>query len=121
MGLTQPGPTIVYIAPVSSFVVLDGSGPFTEYTATIQNPGVDRSLVLIQGWIRQGTARRAAGGGDVTCGPELGVLPNGSCQELGSIVASNATSGTGTLVPGAATFEVELRLFNGVTTTVLDT
>jgi hypothetical protein len=37
------------------------------------------------------------------------------------IVASNSSGGTGTLVPGSATYVLELLHFNGVTTTVLDT
>jgi hypothetical protein len=120
--LANATPTITNIAPVSSFVVLDKPGTFTDFTATVVNASGELSVVDIQGWIRQGTARRAAGGTDVTCGPAVGTLPNGTCQQANVIIADNVSSGgSGTLVPGPATFELELRIFDGTTQTVLDT
>jgi hypothetical protein len=120
--LVSPIPTISSIVPTSSYVVL-GSG-YTSYTTTIQNPGPARSTVLVQGWISQGTARRAAGGSNVNCaGFPYGTLPTGTCSTLADMVASNdpIIVGTGTLVPGPATFELELKQYDGTTTTILDT
>ena len=120
--LVSPIPTITSIVPVSSYVVL-GSG-YTSYTTTIQNPGPARSTVLVQGWISQGTARRAAGGSNVNCaGSPNGTLPTGTCSTLADMVASNdpIIVGTGTLVPGPATFELELKQYDGTTETILDT
>jgi hypothetical protein len=120
--LVSPIPTITSIVPTSSYVVL-GSG-FTTYTATIQNPGGPRSVVLVQNWIRQGTARRAGGGSNVNCsGSPGGTLPTGTCSTLADIVASNdpIIGGTGTLVLGPATLEVELKYYDGTTETILDT
>lgn len=121
--LTSPAPTITSIVPGSTFVVLDQPGTYTEYTAIIDNPGTTRSGILLQGWVSQGTARRAAGGGFVTCIPtSIGTLPNGSCSFASVIDANNTTSqGTGTLVPGPATFELELKQNDGTTETILDT
>lgn len=120
--LTVNAPTIVSITPASSFVVLDKPGAFTQYTTAIHNPGAPRSIVIIQGWISQGAARRAAGGQQVTCGGTSGTLPNGACTEASVIVANNGPSaGSGTLVPGAATFELELTQVVGAVTTILDT
>jgi hypothetical protein len=90
-------------------------------SATIYNPGGALTLVLVQGYIRQGTADRAAGGRNVSCDPTSGTLPVGECVQPITVVASNSNGGTGTLVPGSATYVMELLHFNGVTTTVLDT
>jgi len=100
-------------SPAASSVIIGGST--VSYSTTLQNPGPSRSNVVLQGFINQGTARRAAGGLAVNLGAGTGVLPTGlSFDVSGSIVASNTTSGTGTLVPGAATFELQL-LGNGTT------
>jgi hypothetical protein len=108
-------PSITALNPISGSVFIGGSS--TPYTAMLTNPGASLSNVVLQGWIDQGTARRAAGGSMVMCGAGVGVLPNGTFNVSGSIVASNTTGGTGTLVPGAATFELQL-IVNG---TVLET
>ncbi len=78
------------------------------YSATLTNPGASMSNVVLQGWINQGSARRAAGGSMVVIGSTVGILPNGTSTTTGSIVASNGTSGNGTLVAGPATFELQL-------------
>lgn len=123
--LVSPTPTITSIVPTSTNVVL-GSG-YTTYTTTIENPGAPRSVVLVQGWISQGTARRAAGGSNVNCGggTASGTLPTGTCSTLADMVASNdpIVLGDGTLVTGPATFELELKQYDGTTgtTTILDT
>jgi len=108
-------PGIVALSPISGAAVIGGST--TPYSATLGNPGASRSNVALQGWISQGAARRAAGGALVVCGAGTGVLPNGTFTVSGSLTASNSTGGTGTLVPGAATFELQL-IDNG---TVVDT
>jgi hypothetical protein len=92
-------------------------GATTPNSATVVNPGESRSNIALQGWITQGAARREAGGANVSCGAEAGVLPSGTFTIPGSISTSNTRGGTGTLVPGAATFELQL-LENG---TVLGT
>jgi uncharacterized repeat protein (TIGR01451 family) len=107
-------PSIGALSPNSDTVMFGSS---IAYTATLTNPGASLSNVVLQGWIDQGTARRAAGGSMVMCGAGVGVLPNGTFNVQGSIVASNATGGTGTLVDGPATFELQL-IVNG---TVLET
>jgi hypothetical protein len=114
-------PGIVSAVPASNFVVLDKPFTVTNATVTINNPGAAGSSYLLQGWIRQGTARLAAGGGNVTCGGGSGLLPTGSCTEPTVISASNSAQGTGTLVPGPATWEVELKYNNGTTETIVDT
>jgi len=94
------------------------------YTATIVN-GTDATLsvVLIQAYVDQGAAHRAANGADVTCGPVVGALPPGTCPFAFSVEASNGTAGSGTLVPGDATARFELKRFDTVTQaeTLLDT
>jgi hypothetical protein len=118
--LLSANPTITSFTPTSTNIVL-GPG-FTTGTATIDNPGAPRSTVSIQFWISQGSARRAAGGSNVNCsGSPGGVLPTGSCTTLADIVASNGGSGTGTLVTGAATLEVDLQYFDGTTGGIFDT
>lgn len=105
--------TISGLIPSSTSLVV--GGPLTLYSATIQNPGSIVSGVSVQGWLVQSganNARRAAGGAAVQCGSGSGVLPTGKCTMFGVIVASNSTAGTGTLVPGPATFELDL-IVNG--------
>jgi hypothetical protein len=111
-------PTITSLTPSTGYVPL-GAG-FSGYKAVVDNPGALVTNVVLQGWIRQGSARRAAAGTLIRCsvGP-AGNLATGSCISLGDIVASNdpIISGSGTLVLGPATFELEL-IVNG---TIVDT
>ena len=73
--------------------------------------GADVPNAGLQGYIRQGTALYAAGG------VAIGTLANGTRVVDWFVVASNSNGGSGgPLVPGAATFVLEL--FQG--TTVLD-
>lgn len=83
-------------------------GPAVPFTATLDNPGAMQSGVAIQGWIVQGTLRHGANGTVINCGSGSGVLPTGTCTVSFSYSASNGLSGAGTLVPGAATFELDL-------------
>lgn len=100
-------PTITALTPSSDSVFL--GGPAVPYTVTIQNPGASRSDVILQGTVVQGAANRAAGGAAVNCGQGSSVLPSGSCTMSLTLVVSNGAAGTGTLVPGGAIFELELR------------
>jgi hypothetical protein len=103
-----PAPiTIVSLTSAEFEVAIDG--PSVSYGTTLNNPGPIRSNVALQGWITQGATRRAAGGQLVTCGQAAGVMPIGNCTGAGPIVASSTTAGTGTLVPGGATFELQLK------------
>ena len=111
-------PTLTSVVPATSYVPL-GAG-FSGYKAIVENPGQPATDVVLQGWIRQGSARRAAAGTQIRCsGGPGGMLPSGTCIALGDIVASNdpIVSGSGTLVLGPATFELEL-IVNG---TIVDT
>jgi hypothetical protein len=95
-SLTLPGDTIL----------IEGSS--IPYTATLQNTGPSVSGLSLQGRVVQGAAQRFAGGVTFTCGGASGVLPNGSCTVVGQLSATNNTAGAGTLVSGAAAFEVQL-------------
>ncbi|MEO6527562.1 MAG: hypothetical protein ABIP93_13110 [Gemmatimonadaceae bacterium] len=120
--LVSANPTITSFTPASTNIVLDAG--FTPYTATIENPGATLSIISMQNWIRQGSARRAAGGTQVRCNGSTvgGELPAGTCNTLGDIVAFNGQSaGTGTLVLGSATLEVELKYYDGTTETIFET
>jgi hypothetical protein len=109
-------PSIATLTLASTTLAIDGTG--TGYTATLQNPAKSLQSVALQGYIVQGTTRRAAGGVQVMCGSNTGVLPPGTCTINFATSASNAGSGAGTLVPGAAKFELNLfQVVNGVSTT----
>jgi hypothetical protein len=102
----------------STTLTIEGAG--VNYTATISNPASTLNNVVMQGEILQSGVVRAAGGAVVSCGSALGVLPPGTCTFAFTAAASNSNSGNGTLVPGPATFQLQL-LESGATTTVLDT
>jgi hypothetical protein len=103
-----PAPvTIVSLTSADFEVAING--PSVPYAATLNNPGPNRSNMALQGWITQGATRRAAGGQLVTCGLAAGVMPTGNCATGGPIVASSTTAGSGTFLPGSATFELQLR------------
>jgi hypothetical protein len=116
--LVAPTPTIESVTLPSSYYVL-GSG-FATYTAALGNPVASAwSGIILQAYISQGTAWRAAGGTLIQCsGQSAGVLPVGGCSSAADIVAGNApASGNGTLVYGPATLEIQLK--DG--TTIYDT
>lgn len=91
-------------------------GALRSYNATLTNSGGTLTGVVAQGYLVQGSARRAAGGTQVYCNAGYGVLPNGTCQISFSVNASNTTSGSGTFVPGIATFELDLTVGSFTTT-----
>ena len=93
-------------------------GPSVPYAATLLNPGTgDLSVVVLQAFIQQPGASRAAGGFQVTCGAAIGVLPPGTCNTNFTLNASNTGAGSGTLIAGSATAVFELRLNGGVVDT----
>jgi hypothetical protein len=105
---TSLSPTITSLTLDASTITIDGVG--TDYMASVDNPGTSGGGFVLQGWIDQGSASRAAGGTVIECGADNGILPNGTCGGLTFSVSVNNTtsSGTGTLVAGAATFRLEL-------------
>jgi len=116
------GPTTPYITNLSlasTTLVIDG--PSVNYTVSIWNPGATESLDVVQGLMNQGTTSRGANGRNVGCGANpSGTLPHGSCTFSFNTVAQNTGGGTGTLVPGPATFRLELLNFDGTNTTLRD-
>jgi hypothetical protein len=116
-------PTIGTLALAATTLVIDGQA--TSYTATLQNPGTSLPGVRVEAWITQavgGVVRRSAGGTLVSCGSNAaGVLPGGTCSITLPATASNSASGTGTLVPGPATFELQLIQSGGGASTSFDT
>lgn len=117
-GVTVPpvpvAPKISALTLSSDSVVIDGSS--TPFTAAIDNVAPDIQGATIQGYITQGTTRRATGSMQINCSGAA-VQPKGPCMVSYAIEASNSGAGSGTLVAGAATFELQLTQ-NG---TALDT
>jgi hypothetical protein len=119
VSLVSGAPSITNITPTFSQLVI--GGPSASATIEINNPGPQLSAVIYQAWIKQGSAIRAANSDNVSCGGGAGVLTTGTCTTPASVVASNTASGLGTLVPGTATLEIQLKQIDGTTETVLDT
>ena len=115
--VAAPSITTLTLAPTT--LVIDGLTP-ANYTASLQNPANSLQGVLLQGWIVQGATKRAAGGTLVGCGSATGVLPPGPCTMSFSASASSSAAGTGTLVPGAATFQLDLIQNSGGVSTTFD-
>lgn len=114
--LVVPQPVRITGVTIPASITLGAATPFTAF---IDNTAGALSPVVLQGTITQGTASRAAGGRQVQCnsGP-IGELPTGSCTVFSNVVAFNApNAGTGTLIPGAATLQLDLQQGS----TVLDT
>jgi hypothetical protein len=116
------GPTTPYITNLTlastTFVI---GGPSVGYTISIWNPGASESLDVVQALMIQGSAFRGAGGRNVACGTNpSGTLPHGNCSFNWTASVSNSTPGPGTLVPGAATFRLELSNFVDPVTTLRD-
>jgi hypothetical protein len=97
-------PQITALSANPSTLLIEGSS--ASFSATLVNPGEYRYDVSVQGLIRQGTARREAVYTALSCGSGQGVLPTGTCTVSGMAVASNG--GTQTLVPGPASFDIQL-------------
>jgi hypothetical protein len=96
----------------SGLVIDGGVSDFAAYVATIQNPGAAlgsaNTPVILQGWVQQGTTRRAAGGTVLTCASQ-GVLPSGTCVQNGGASPNDIqAAGSGTFAVGSATLVLEL-------------
>jgi hypothetical protein len=95
----------------STTVAIEGLA--VGYTAWLANAsGRTMRQAGVQGWIEQGSARRAAGGTLVgtNCGGSVGTMAPGTCRLFSRLSASNRAeiNGTGTLVPGPATARFDL-------------
>jgi hypothetical protein len=111
-------PNVTGVASLTLPTTTIAIGGSSSFAATLRNPGAALSGVLLQGWIDQGATRRAAGGSMVFLpGQPVGVLPSGLSDVPGFIGVSNTGAGNGTLVPGAAIFELQM-IMNG---TLLET
>jgi hypothetical protein len=118
-GVILPPPppsfTITSLSLADNTIPIGGASG--SYTVTVNNSGNEAAPnAILQGYIVQGAARRAAGGLLANCGAGTGILPPGNCTMSFVVNASNAASGTGTLIPGIATFELDLKV-NGSTST----
>ncbi|MFQ6006518.1 MAG: hypothetical protein ACE5OQ_13570, partial [Woeseia sp.] len=121
---TQHGAWLISNLPVAlvnvalTTTTLNIGGPTVAYTASINNSTASTlSGVVLQAFVDQPGASRAAGGLLVRCGAALGDLAPGPCNENFTVIASNATAGSGTLIPGPAIARFELQMG----ATVLDT
>src|SRR6185436_14715798 len=116
------GPSITHVTLANNYLEL--GGPATPYLASVAN--TDRPLqgVFLQGYIEQGAASRAAGGGPkINCGAGFGVLPTTpSCGYSFSAQASrHSTDGVGTLHRGEATLRLDMVSSDGLTSSVVAT
>jgi hypothetical protein len=119
-----PGPIVTGAslgAPALSGFVAELGGAGIAYTFNINNTGPELSpFVVVQGWIDQPGASRAAGGAQISCGAGTGVLPNGTCSYSGSLDSSNPLAGGfGTLTLGPATARIELKFGSVVVDTII--
>lgn len=111
---SPPGVTGITDLRLASTTLTIG-GPSVAYEIDLNNAtGTTLSVLSVQGIIQQGVASRAAGGFLVgfstSCnGGAVGELPPGSCTQAFTLIASNSTAGSGTLVAGAADALLELR------------
>lgn len=113
-----PGPAVsltdMRMLTTPAVMKYDGGG-YLYYSGVITNrSGGPLSPALIQHWVVQGAAKRAAGGSVFSpcyAGGPFGVIPRGSCAFDEAAVAPGPWSaGTGTLVAGPATLLVEVKL-----------
>lgn len=97
-------------------------GSVTGITAILQNTGPALQGLVFRSAISQGTARRETGEREVQCpGRPVGELPTDGCTLSANVLAMNApNAGTGTLLPGPATLELDLDQTSAGTTTTLD-
>ena len=100
--IENAAPQVTGINPGASPLVINAAAK--SFTATLFNPFAPRpDLIQVNAYIRQNSQRVWVGGQPVNCGGGFGVLPSGWCTTS----SSYAITGT-TLVPGPATFEVDL-------------
>ena len=103
IALSHTGGCVRPESAALSPTTLEIGGSEGTATVTVENDTLAPvSDLLVQGWIVQGTTRRAAGNSaPFTCGP-------GSCVQQFNFVANDDSPGTGTLVCGSATAEFDL-------------
>jgi hypothetical protein len=125
--LGKPGSLLQIAITPLKFVTLDAvtftspttmqiGGPGAAFTSTITNhTTVALTGIAVQTWVQQGAARRASGGSLVFCNAALGLLPPGTCTRVGDAVypQNGSASGSGTLVPGAATAIIQVIQLDG--------
>lgn len=100
-------PVITDVTAAQTTLTLDGGT--LQTSVSITNPGFLLEGIIVQAWITQGDAWRAAGGASVSCGAELGELPTGTCTVQQGVGVSELADGYGTLEPGPARLEIHLR------------
>lgn len=108
-NLELESPASVILGANLSSTTLTIGGNLVPFTLDINNTGAPQSPVVLQTYIEQAGASRAAGGLLLNCAGS-GVLPSGTCTVSFTLEADNQNAGSGTLVPGPATarFDVEL-------------
>jgi hypothetical protein len=102
-------PSIVSIDLASTTFVI--GGPRVSYTATLYNStGDPMTGMSVQGWVDQLSQLTAqpAGGVSLSCTGTLGEMPEGPCLVSYTAGAENMP-GTIPLVPGEASFRLEIR------------
>lgn len=101
---TSPAFEIVSVNLNPTTLTINGAN--VKYTMTFKNSGAATTGIAMQVWIKQGSAKRAAGGALVGCGGSLGAVgANVTCSSGFSIVAKDQSpiAGSGLFLPGAAT------------------
>lgn len=113
--ITPLKPVTLDAVTFTSPTTIQIGGLGAAFNTTITNhTAVALTGIGVQAWITQGLARRAAGGALVFCNADLGVLPPGTCTRIGDgVFPSNASAGTGTLVPGSAAAIIQVIELDG--------
>jgi hypothetical protein len=88
-------------------------GSALPFGLTIDNHNGYLQWVILRARITQGTASRDAGELEPDCGGTPGDVESGVCSFTMPLAASNAVPGSGTLVPGPATVQLDLQLYEG--------
>jgi hypothetical protein len=109
LAAATPAPTAtIGTVNVQGTPIIGVPGPTVPLSVQLVNPGtaIPNATVRIQ--VQQGAAARDAGGGTLAfnCGSGAGVIPTGGCTLNTHFAVSNATSGSGTFVAGAATLGI---------------
>jgi hypothetical protein len=100
-------PSITSLSVSPSTLVIDG--PLATWTADFQNPGSALTGMTAQAYIVVGTDTVPANGVSVNCPSyPLGTLPSGSCTMSWTTSAQSSAINGDKLVPGSATFLLDL-------------
>lgn len=108
LTVAPAGPPFIASVVLNPTTLVIG-GPDATSTVTLQNPGSSVENITLQGSIVQGATTRSAGSAAAFCGSGTGILPNGTCTMTFGALAFNGLPGTGTLVPGDASYVLNLR------------